>query len=819
ITFSFVDKVYICPVTNKLIDTTFKGFTPYLPRKVDDAKKYQCTAIDFPSIWQIEAKQLDYQKGLSSVRKQVENDSRVAALRSRNLWTDINDRAVEGGFYYRTAEHSAQQSSERLNQYEDMFKAGKINVLNCSTTMEMGVDIGGISAVVMNNVPPHPANYLQRAGRAGRSKESRAISYTLCKGNPHDQQVFNSPKWPFVTQIPAPYVAFNSERLIQRHVNSLLLSVFLRHCVGRTATEKTSLNLEWFYLPESNSVSDDFMAWLQSDSQRWDNDIISLVRGTVLADIPPHVLRGRTLDVIKDLKDKWFSEYNYLESELSTAEADTPYAYRLNVEQYRLGKEYLLRELASKAFLPGYGFPTDVVNFDNNNIEDFIREKKGKDQKKDEREDNVSRFRGLPSRNLAVAIREYAPGSEIVLDGRVFRSGGVALHWHNVSGVGKNEAQKFDLAWRCDCCGQTGYETSASVSNTTCTNPECSVPIKQKHIRQVLQPTGFATDFYHSPSNDISTQKFIPVEDAWVSTGNAKPISLPNEKMGYMISTSEGTVFNHTSGENGKGYALCMTCGRAESLDKNGDYPNALNPSKAHRPLKAVKKDKYGDKTVDCDGAGTLMKGIHLGCHSKTDVFELVLKHPIRNEYISDDSEGRVIATTLAVALRSALAKELGIATSELGYSVRPAIVGGSAPAMVVQIYDVITGGAGFASSANYHIQSLLTEMVKNLSCDKCVNGCSDCLLDSDTRHDVDLIDSELARDWLGSDFLLFNTVPEELKQFSGGKYQPASVSAVIRNQINHGARNLTVWLNEDESEWDLTHPNFKRALITYITS
>ena len=73
---------------------------------------------------------------------------------------------------YRVAEHSAQQASERLQDYEKRFKSGEVNVMNCSTTMEMGVDIGGISAVVMNNVPPHPANYLQRAGRAGRRKLS-----------------------------------------------------------------------------------------------------------------------------------------------------------------------------------------------------------------------------------------------------------------------------------------------------------------------------------------------------------------------------------------------------------------------------------------------------------------------------------------------------------------------------------------------------------------------------------------------------------------------------------------------------------------------
>lgn len=138
---------------------------------------------------------------------------------------------------------------------------------------------------------------------------------------------------------------------------------------------------------------------------------------------------------------------------------------------------------------------------------------------------------------------------------------GISLHWHNVSDSGAKEAQKFDLAWRCDCCGQTGFEeeVTASELNMVCTNQSCGQPIKPQHIRRVLQPTGFVTDFYTSPSNDITSQMFIPVEPAWVSVGkNATEISLPNANMGYMVSSAEGTVFNHSSGLHGTGYALCM---------------------------------------------------------------------------------------------------------------------------------------------------------------------------------------------------------------------------------------------------------------------
>ena len=64
-------------------------------------------------------------------------------------------------------------------------------VLFCSPTMELGVDISALNAVYMRNVPPTPANYAQRSGRAGRSGQA-ALVVTYCSAQgPHDQYYFN----------------------------------------------------------------------------------------------------------------------------------------------------------------------------------------------------------------------------------------------------------------------------------------------------------------------------------------------------------------------------------------------------------------------------------------------------------------------------------------------------------------------------------------------------------------------------------------------------------------------------------------------------
>lgn len=834
LTFSLMTEAWVCPITHKLIDTTFRGFTPYLPQRLDFSQltdeqraRFRCRKTDLPKLWKFDRSEDDHAKGVAKIRSMVAEDPQIAALRSENLWTDINDRAVEGGFYYRTAEHSAQQSAERLGSYEERFKEGKINVLNCSTTMEMGVDIGGISAVVMNNVPPHPANYLQRAGRAGRSKESRALAYTLCKGNAHDQQVFAEPLWPFKTKIPAPAVALSSERLVQRHVNGVLLSHFLCNTLGPTQKDKHLLTTGWFFgKTEEGALCERFIDLLKgSGDTELDRTLESAVKYTGLHGRKAHQLRQDAAESIQGLLERWARVFEYLSNEANTAKPKSPYAKRVAVELKRHTGEYLLRDLAARTFLPGYGFPTDVVSFDNFTIEDYLQVKKQTEQKKD-REDNISRYKGLPSRNLAVAIREYAPGAEIVLDGRVFRSAGISLHWHNLI-ADTNEAQKFDLAWRCHNCGELGYEEDMhNTASLVCSNQLCGAEIKQENIKKVLVPAGFVTDAYESTSNNIEHQKYIPVQQPWVIIKSAPEIALPDPALGFMRAGPDGMVFHHSDGEFTTGFAVCMQCGRAHSMDKSGEFPKELNPRKSHRSPRPSKEDRYEEngqrRLADCGGQGALQQNITLGAYSRTDVFELVLRHPVSNEYLIDEgkeSTNRSVALTLAVALRFALASKLGISASELGFGTRPTKIENQS-VLVIQLYDELSGGAGFASSAPEYIADLLQDMVKRLQCSHCETACNECLLDSTTRHYQDKLDHKAALAWLGKDFIHRIKLPETAPLVASGnyhpKYQPLSVEAVIRKAIRQGAHHLVLRVTGEEADWDLSARAFKHALQTY---
>jgi len=817
ILFSFAENCFVCPVHNKLLDTTFRGITPYLPSYKYDKKDFQCEKVEIPYIWGFGDKQADSgNASIKAVRSDVKKDEKVKILRGRNLWTDISDRTVEGGFYYRTAEHSAQQSSDRLVNYEKLFKEGEINVLNCSTTMEMGVDIGGISAVAMNNAPPNPANYLQRSGRAGRGNQARAISYTFCKSNPHDSNLFSHPDWPFTASILAPHVSLDSPRIVQRHINSLLLSRFLRDAVGDTSKERTRLNLSWFFEGEELTLCGRYKIWMRENRVDLEMPVSCLTKGTVLSAYSYNKLSAQAESLINTLEVDWVEEFKKLNQQLDKAIKDGPYKSRISHEIKRHRQEYLLKYLAAKAFLPGYGFPTDVVAFNNTNREDYVRLQNKK--RREEREDDISRLKDFPSRNLSIAIREYAPGSEIVLDGRVFQSAGISLNWQQIGSFSAKESQKMSVAWRCDGCGQTGVIENVTVNEIDSQCNNCNKKIEEKNKRPFLEPTGFVTEFYAEPTNDVTYQKFIPVERPWVSLESER-INLPNPMCGFMKKSHDGQVFYHSSGEHGYGYSVCLSCGRADSMLSAEEYPDKLRPNKQHRPLIGHPEDKDGgSQNHFCEAVG-VQPNLHLGYSRPTDVFELYIKSPNCNEFITGNEEGRVIAFTLAVALRGALAEALGVSTSEMGYAVKPARLPDSNESVsVIQVFDQTSGGSGFSTAAPSVVSKILRAAIKKLDCPECDTACSKCLLSADTRFDVDKLNRKAALSWLGDDFDKQLDLPIEMRFFENeNNYCFYNLKESLRHQVNQGVETLIFWLSSDLNNWNLGEVQFHNCLCEYL--
>lgn len=822
--FSLPNKAWICPVTHRLIDTTLRGVSPYLPRQIVQ-QKYQCQLVDLPQFTDLMFDGNAVNK-VNQIREHIKINKEIKNLRDQSLWGDLSDRTVEGGFYYRTAEHSAQQSQAKLNKYEDWFKNGRVNVLNCSTTMEMGVDIGGISAVVMNNVPPHPANYLQRAGRAGRRNESRAIAYTLCKSDPHNQRAFKQPQWPFITKIPAPNISLSSERIVHRHLNSLFLSEFLKHQTPSEEGDRTKLTVQWFFSGDLQSPCLEFVEWLKSVPTELFEPIASLARGTPLAGQTPASIFDQSVKAILKIYDYWIAESSKIKEKICSIKNLTSkgnseerlengaYLKALELEEYRHNHEYLLRELATRAFLPGYGFPTDIVNLNTYNVEQFLHDSNNKNKKDLTREDNVFMFKELPSRGMAVALREYAPGSQIVIDGRVHQSAGISLHWHNPSS--KNEAQKFDIAWRCSHCGATGLIEHAYAEEKEIPCGGCGTTLRKSDKKLVLRPSGFVTDFYEPTSNDINSQKFIRMESPRIYV-TGENIGLPNAECGFLKFGHDGQVFHHTSGAHQNGFAVCMSCGRSESMTHDDEVPEILSIDRGHRPVGGI---SGSHKQKDCKGF--VKANVFLGFQSQTDVLEIYLRSPKRGVWLPCNEEGKQIALTLAVSLRDVLANELGISSTEMGIGYRlDKDISTGQDRVVIQLFDQVSGGAGFVLVSTENIPKFLTQMAERLNCPaNCDSVCSSCLVGQDSQVERNDLNRITAKQWLDDNEVIQHlTLPAILRNIPDAIYCAISPRRFINTYIQRGAKKLLISLAGDSAEWDVNDPSFRNQVLSWQMS
>jgi ATP-dependent helicase YprA (DUF1998 family) len=683
----------------------------------------------------------------------------------------------------RAKEHTAQLGVGELEQRESQFRRGQINLLSCSTTLEMGVDIGELQAVVMRNFPPYVSNYQQRAGRAGRRTDGVSVTLMYGQRRPHDRFYFLRPEKLIAGANHIPKIDSGNFQIQRRHIHAELLAEFLNSYRFPTELRETQENgyglgiedvtiAEFFSLPKNiaeaqsnfstppQAMIRELQEWLNGTKARslaetWLKRLNAPATAQYILDQFIEELSHFESDQLQD----WNGLVKKLEETNQNIHTETDRKKRGGYEKRRDGLEAELEKIARRplheqirqaSILPIYGFPIDVVRLLTMKSDQF----------------NPDRGKHKLERDRRSALGEYAPGQDVVVDDRVHKSVGI---------LRPSDPEK-KYYWVCQTCNN--FEASNKYGNfdkcRVCqSTPKSPVATKMKEYKVIK---AFTTDWtetakvtpYQMPHRQYTSQAFL------INPGE-NPDLLSQEGLYRLTVSKHGKFFLANQGKLGsgknfekQGFAICNFCGRdliehvekqrkklqeeqRKAKNKRGQVAQEQASSKAQEGLTHTNPITGRE----CKGGYT---PIHLGHEFRSDLLQIVFDSstkpiPFFGEDVQakDDAEqdnknlSLQFWQSLSYALVAGSARVCDVSQKELNCTLAPS----RDKRAEVIIFDEVPGGAGYNQRIAKQFDEVLAQTYEIVSSCTCETSCYDCLRSALNQPYHNLLNRNLVADFL----------------------------------------------------------------------